>query len=73
MFKRIFLGPVANDSVKAMTDINAREMLILGTLAAATLFMGVYPKPFTQVMEPAVQQLLQHVAQSKVPAALLPN
>ena len=73
MFKRIFLGPVTNDSVKAMTDINAREMLILGTLAAATLFMGVYPKPFTQVMEPAVQQLLQHVAQSKVPAALLPN
>ena len=34
MFKRIFLGPVANDSVKAMTDINAREMLILGTLAS---------------------------------------
>ena len=68
MFKRIYLGPVTNDAVKTMSDINGREMLILSTLAVATIFMGVYPKPFTEVMEPAVQELLQHIAVSKVPS-----
>ena len=66
MFKRVYLGPVANDDVKALVDINAREFLMLGLLAAAVLWMGVYPKPFTDVMDVSVAQLLKHVAISKL-------
>ena len=50
-----------------LTDINAREYLMLALLAAAVLYMGVYPKPFTDVMDASVSNLLSHVAQSKLP------
>jgi NADH-quinone oxidoreductase subunit M len=66
MFKRVYLGPVTNDHVKALVDINAREFLMLSLLAAAVLWMGIYPKPFTDVMDVSVTQLLKHVAVSKL-------
>jgi NADH-quinone oxidoreductase subunit M len=66
MFKRVYLGPVTNDDVKGLSDINAREFLMLGLLAAAVLSMGIYPKPFTDVMDASVAQLLKHVAVSKL-------
>jgi NADH-quinone oxidoreductase subunit M len=69
MYKRVYFGAVANDHVKALTDINCREFLILGVLAAFTLFMGLYPKPFTDVMHVSVENLLSHVAVSKLPVA----
>jgi len=67
MFKRVYFGPVANDHVKELKDINAREFLFLSLLAIAVLYMGVYPKPFTDVMDVSVAELLKHVAQSKLP------
>ena len=67
MVKRVYLGPVTNQAVQALQDINARELLMLGLLAAAVLWMGVYPKPFTDVMHVSVTQLLEHVALSKLP------
>jgi NADH-quinone oxidoreductase subunit M len=66
MFKRVYLGPVANDHVKALKDINAREFLMLALLAGAVLWMGVYPKPIADVMDASVAQLLKHVAVSKL-------
>ena len=66
MYKRVIFGAVANDHVAGLTDLNAREALVLGLLAVAVLFMGVYPKPFTDVMHPAVNQLLRHVAVPKI-------
>jgi NADH-quinone oxidoreductase subunit M len=66
MFKRVYLGPVANDDVKGLSDINAREFLMLTLLALAVLYMGVYPKPFTDVMNASVLDLLKHVAVSKL-------
>ena len=66
MYKRVYLGPVVNDDVKNLTDINAREFLMLSLLAIATLYMGLYPKPFTDVMNSSVADLLKHVALSKL-------
>jgi NADH-quinone oxidoreductase subunit M len=66
MFKRVYLGPVTNDDVKGLTDINGREFLMLGLLAAATLWMGLYPKPFTDIMNSSVAELLKHVALTKL-------
>jgi NADH-quinone oxidoreductase subunit M len=66
MVKRVYFGEVANDDVKALTDIGAREFTMLALLAAAVMWMGLYPKPFTDVMSKSVNQLIQHVGQSKL-------
>jgi NADH-quinone oxidoreductase subunit M len=67
MVKRVYFGDIANDHVRALDDINAREFLMLALLAAAVLAMGIYPKPFTDVMDASVAELLRHVAASKLP------
>ncbi|GAA0754234.1 NADH-quinone oxidoreductase subunit M [Ideonella azotifigens] len=67
MYKRVYFGEVANDHVRELTDINAREFLMLALLAVAVLAMGLYPKPFTDVMHVSVTELLKHVAVSKLP------
>lgn len=66
MFKRVYLGPVTNQHVKELTDINSREFLVMALLAVAVMFMGIYPKPFTDVMDTSVAELLKHVALSKL-------
>ncbi|MDR3017549.1 MAG: NADH-quinone oxidoreductase subunit M [Delftia acidovorans] len=66
MYKRVYLGPVTNDNVRGLTDIGNREFLVLGLLAIAVLYMGLYPKPFTDVMDVSVAELLKHVAMSKL-------
>jgi NADH-quinone oxidoreductase subunit M len=66
MFKRVYLGPVANDDVRQLTDINSREFLMLGLLAVAVLYMGIHPKPFTDIMDASVAGFLKHVAASKL-------
>ena len=67
MVKRVYLGPVANDHVKELEDINSREFLMLALLAIAVLAMGLFPKPFTDVMDVSVADLIKHVAISKLP------
>ncbi|MEY4727350.1 MAG: hypothetical protein RLZ36_1977 [Pseudomonadota bacterium] len=67
MIKRVYLGPVGNDHVKELDDINSREFLMMALLAIAVLAMGVFPKPFTDVMDVSVADLLKHVAISKLP------
>jgi NADH-quinone oxidoreductase subunit M len=66
MFKRVYLGAVTNHHVEELTDINAREFFMLALLAASVLAMGLYPKPFTDVMDVSVAELLKHVAISKL-------
>ena len=66
MYKRVVFGAVANPAVEALQDINRREILILGILAAAVLWMGVYPLPLTEVMHTTVDELLAHVARGKL-------
>ncbi len=67
MVKRVYLGPVVNDDVKKLTDINSREFLMLSLLAIAVLVMGIYPKPFTDVIDTSVADLIKQVALSKLP------
>jgi NADH-quinone oxidoreductase subunit M len=66
MTKRVFFGAVTNEHVEHLTDINAREYLILGILAILTIGMGIYPKPFTDIIHPAALELLKHVAMTKI-------
>ena len=66
MYKRVIFGEVANARVAGLKDINGRELLVLGVLAVAVLAMGIYPLPFTEVMHASVNDLLKHVALSKL-------
>jgi NADH-quinone oxidoreductase subunit M len=66
MVKRVYFGDVANDNVRALTDINGREFLVLAVLAIAVIWMGVHPKPITDSMNASVAELLRHVAVSKL-------
>lgn len=66
MVKRVYFGPVANPHVAALKDIDAREFFMLAVLVAAILWMGVYPKFFTDPMQASVQHLLQFAATSKL-------
>ncbi len=66
MVKRVYFGPVANENVRGLVDVNLREFVMLSLLAVAVLWMGVYPKPFTDPVQASVTQLLQHVSVSKL-------
>jgi NADH-quinone oxidoreductase subunit M len=66
MYKRVYFGDVTNDHVRELKDINARETLILTLLAGAVLWMGIAPKPFTDVMHVSVTELIKHVSVSKL-------
>ncbi len=69
MVKRVVFGEVGNSHVAELKDIGGREFSILAILAAAVLWMGVYPKPVTDVMNASVAKLLTQTEQSKLPAA----
>jgi NADH-quinone oxidoreductase subunit M len=66
MTKRVVFGAVANEKVAALRDVGAREIAFLAILAAAVLWMGLYPRALADVMNPTIQELLRHVSQSKV-------
>jgi NADH-quinone oxidoreductase subunit M len=66
MYKRVIFGPVANDHVARLEDLNQREFAVLAALAIAVLGMGLYPAPFTEVMHASVENLLKHVAAGKL-------
>jgi NADH-quinone oxidoreductase subunit M len=66
MYKRVIFGPIANDHVRQLADVGRREFWLLATVAALVLALGVYPKPFIDVMHVSVSDLLAHVAKSKL-------
>jgi NADH-quinone oxidoreductase subunit M len=66
MVKRVYFGAPANDDVRGLADIGGREFLVLALLAVAVLWMGIHPKPVTDLMNASVAELLRHVAVSKL-------
>jgi NADH-quinone oxidoreductase subunit M len=66
MVKRVYFGAVANPEVGALADLDRRELAMLSIMAAAVLVMGVYPKPFTDVMHTSVVELLRHSSVPKL-------
>ncbi|WP_194723531.1 NADH-quinone oxidoreductase subunit M [Noviherbaspirillum malthae] len=66
LVKRVVFGEIGNKHVAELTDLNAREFFMLSVLAIAVIAMGVYPAPFTDVMQISVDDLLKHVAISKL-------
>jgi NADH-quinone oxidoreductase subunit M len=67
LVKRVIFGPVANDGVATLDDLNGREFLILGVLAAAVLLLGIWPAPLLELMQASVQHLVEQIVTSKLP------
>ena len=67
MYKRVIFGAVANPHVAELTDMSLREKVIFTILAITVLGMGLYPLPFSEIMHASVNDLLVHVAHSKLP------
>lgn len=66
MYKRVIFGAVANKEVEQLKDVNKREFVILAVLAVTVLGMGLYPEPLIAVIHHAANDLIAHVAQSKI-------
>ena len=66
MYKRVVFGAVANPHVEEMEDVNRREFWLLMLMAAFVLFMGLYPKFFTDLIQVSVENLLQHLSHTKL-------
>lgn len=65
MVKRVIMGPIGNDKVAALTDINPREFWMLAILAIFVLLIGVWPNVIGSVMHASVENLVQHISTSK--------
>jgi NADH-quinone oxidoreductase subunit M len=72
MVKRVVFGPVANENVAALKDVNGRELFVLGSLAVAVLVLGLWPAPLIEVMDASIQNLVQQIAVSKIGTAAEP-
>jgi len=62
----VIFGPVANDHVRHLHDIGGREKLVMLSLAVAVLLVGLYPLPLSEILHASVNDLLVHLARSKI-------
>jgi len=68
LVKRVIFGEVGNDNVAKLKDMDRREFFIMGVLAFFVLLLGIWPAPLLDVMNATIDQLVAHIAQSKLPA-----
>ena len=65
MVKRVLWGPVANEHVAQMKEINGRETFVLVAFAAAVLALGIWPQPLIHLMDNSVATLVQQLSVHK--------
>ncbi len=63
LYQRTMTGPV-KEAVRTMPDLRVRELAVVAPLIALLLFLGVYPKPVTRILDPAVEHTLSQVEKS---------
>jgi NADH-quinone oxidoreductase subunit M len=66
MYERVFLGPVTQEENRSLLDLNAREILILAPILILIFWIGIYPQPFFDLLNPTVDGLVALVQSSLV-------
>jgi len=65
--KRVIFGPVANEGVASLQDLNGREFLVLAMLALSVLALGVWPAPLLDMMRASIHHLVDQAVATKLP------
>jgi NADH-quinone oxidoreductase subunit M len=63
-YQRMFTGPITVEANKDLRDLNVREVAILAPIVAVVVFLGVYPKPALERIEPAVDAILERIEET---------
>jgi NADH-quinone oxidoreductase subunit M len=71
LVKRVVFGPIANDDVAHLTDLNGREFIVLGALALAVLALGLWPEPLLDMMRASVHHLVEQAVTTKLSVSTL--
>jgi len=58
LYRRVVFGSLTREDLKLITDMNVREVAIFAPLILLTLWMGIYPTPFLQIMDASVANLI---------------
>ncbi len=66
MFEKLFLGPVTQEENRKLLDLNVREVLVLAPLLVVIFWIGIYPQPFFNLINPTVEQLVAAVQSAAV-------
>jgi len=67
LIKRVVYGPIGNDRVAALQDLNGREFVVLAALAIAVLLVGIWPAPLLKIMQPTIHHLVDQAVATKIP------
>jgi NADH-quinone oxidoreductase subunit M len=67
LVKRVIFGPVANEGVASLQDLNGREMLVLTMLALSVLALGLWPAPLLDIMRASIHHLVDQAVATKLP------
>src|SRR5688572_14837489 len=59
--QRVIFNPLTNEDNKTLTDLTARELLVLVPLLICIVWVGIYPKPFLRRMEPSARHLIEQM------------
>jgi NADH-quinone oxidoreductase subunit M len=65
MVKRVVFGEATHAHVRELKDIDAREALVLGGFAAATLLFGLWPAPLTELMDASIGNVVEQLMRAK--------
>jgi len=78
LYRRVIFGELKKENLKSITDLNMREIGFFAPLVVLALFMGIYPKPFLDVLHVSVENLVAQTQMARtggaeVVADLLPD
>ena len=66
MYQRVFFGEITHAENEGLKDLSGREIAVLAPIIALIFFMGIFPKPFLERMEPAVDRFVERVVEKRV-------
>jgi len=69
LYQRVFFGPVTNPKNEKLADLTPRELVTFAPLIVLAFWIGIYPKPFFQILEQPVNQLVQTIHDNAKPNA----